>query len=136
MNRLSGAPRPLDHVAVAVHSIAESGPLFELLTGQAATSPEALDAHGVRVAFIGALELLEPLTPGTSVGRFLERNGPGLHHVAYRTPDIEADLARLEEVGVRLIDRTPRAGAHGHRVAFIHPSSAAGVLVELVERPS
>jgi methylmalonyl-CoA/ethylmalonyl-CoA epimerase len=136
MNRLSGAPRPLDHVAVAVHSIAESGPLFELLTGQAATSPEALDAHGVRVAFIGALELLEPLTPGTSVGRFLERNGPGLHHVAYRTPDIEADLARLEEAGVRLIDRTPRAGAHGHRVAFIHPSSAAGVLVELVERPS
>lgn len=134
MNPSFGADRPLDHVGVAVHSIAESARVFESLTGATCTTPETLEAQGVRVAFVGSVELLEPLAPDTTVGRFLDRKGPGLHHIAYRTEDIEGDLARLAAAGHRLIDRTPRAGASGHRVAFVHPSSAGGVLVELVER--
>jgi methylmalonyl-CoA/ethylmalonyl-CoA epimerase len=126
--------RPLDHVAIAVHSLSESLPLFELITGEKASAPETLEAQGVRVAFVGALELLEPLGPDTPVGRFLDRRGQGLHHVAYRTGDLAAELARLEDSGLRLIDRMPRPGAGGHSVAFLHPSSTGGILVELVQR--
>ena len=127
------AERPLDHVAVAVHSVDESAPLYELLTGATRSPPETLEAQGVRVSFVGQVELLEPLGPDTTVGRFLERRGPGLHHVAYRTDDIVAELARLSDAGVRLVDAEPRPGAGGHRVAFLHPSSTGGVLVELVQ---
>ncbi|MSR19433.1 MAG: methylmalonyl-CoA epimerase [Gemmatimonadetes bacterium] len=130
------ATRPLDHVAVAVHSIEESRSLFEFLSGGSCTPPETLETQGVRVAFVGAVELLEPLGPDTTVGRFLERHGQGLHHIAYRTQDLEGDLARLDAEGVPLIDRVPRMGARGHRVAFLHPSGTGGVLVELVERPA
>ncbi len=127
------AERRLDHVAVAVHSLEESALLYELLTGATRSPPETLEAQGVRVLFVGQVELLEPLGPETTVGRFLERRGPGLHHVAYRTDDIVAELARLSDEGVRLIDEEPRPGAGGHRVAFLHPSSTGGVLVELVQ---
>jgi methylmalonyl-CoA/ethylmalonyl-CoA epimerase len=130
----SGADRPLDHVGVAVHSIAESSRVFEMLTGGSCTAPETLRAQGVRVAFVGSVELLEPLAPDTIVGRFLDRRGPGLHHIAYRTEDLEGDLARFDAAGLQLIDRSPRMGASGHRVAFLHPSSTGGILVELVER--
>lgn len=133
MNPSSRADRPLDHVGVAVRSIAESARIFETLTGASCSAPETLAAQGVRVAFVGSTELLEPLAPDTTVGRFLDRRGPGLHHIAYRTSDIEADLARLAATGMQLIDRTPRTGASGHRVAFVHPSSTGGILVELVE---
>jgi methylmalonyl-CoA/ethylmalonyl-CoA epimerase len=82
---------------------------------------------------VGAVELIEPLHPDTTIARFLERHGPGLHHIAYRTEDLESELARLESAGLTPIDRTPRTGAHGHRIAFLHPSGTGGVLVELVE---
>jgi methylmalonyl-CoA/ethylmalonyl-CoA epimerase len=130
----SVADRRLDHVGVAVHSIAETAHVFETLSGGTCSPPEILRAQGVRVAFVGPVELLEPLGPDTTVGRFLERRGQGLHHIAYRTQDLEADLARLHASGLQLIDREPRIGANGHRVAFVHPSSTGGVLVELVER--
>jgi methylmalonyl-CoA/ethylmalonyl-CoA epimerase len=129
----SRAKRPLDHVAVAVHSIDESRALFESLSGETCTEPEVLEAQGVRVAFVGQVELLEPLAPETTVGRFIERRGQSLHHVAYRSSDLVRELARLDAEGVALIDRVPRQGARGHRVAFIHPSANGGVLVELVE---
>jgi methylmalonyl-CoA/ethylmalonyl-CoA epimerase len=132
MNIPSGDPR-LDHVAVAVHSIEETGRLIELLTGETCSRPETLTAQGVRVAFVGSTELLEPLGPETTVGRFLERRGPALHHIAYRTDDIESELGRLEAAGVRLIDRSPRSGARGHSVAFLHPESTGGILIELVQ---
>ena len=125
---------PLDHVAVAVSSIEESSRLYELLTGERCSPPTVVEAQGVRVAFVGTVELLEPLGPDTPVGRFLERGGAGLHHIAFRTTDIEAELVRLEASGLQLIHRTPQAGAHG-LIAFIHPSSTNGVLVELVQRP-
>lgn len=133
MTYSSAANRPLDHVAVAVHSIEESAALFELLTGDVRSRPEILADQGVRVAFVGSVELLEPLGPDTTVGRFLERRGPGLHHVAYRIDDIAAELIRLEAEGVRLVDSEPRTGASGHLVAFLHPSSTGGTLVELVQ---
>jgi methylmalonyl-CoA/ethylmalonyl-CoA epimerase len=125
---------PIDHIGVAVHSIAESRRTFELVSGGSCTPPETLEAQGVRIAFVGAVELIEPLRPDTTLARFLERQGPGLHHVAYTTRDLDAELARLEAAGMQLIDRTPRTGANGHRIAFLHPSGTGGVLTELVER--
>jgi methylmalonyl-CoA/ethylmalonyl-CoA epimerase len=134
MTYVSVTNRPIDHLAVAVHSIDESRGVYELLSGERCSQPETLEALGVRVAFVGSIELLEPLGPETSVGRFLDRRGPSLHHVAYQSDDLEADLARLEAEGVELIDRTPRVGARGHRVAFLSPSTSGGILIELVER--
>jgi len=124
---------PLDHVAVAVSSLEEACRLLQLLTGRPCSPPEAVEAQGVRVAFSGAVELLEPLDPRSPVGRFLERRGPGLHHIAFRVPDLEEALERLKAEGVELVDAEPRPGSRGHRVAFLHPRSTGGVLVELVE---
>ena len=128
----------LDHVAIAVESIAATVPLFESLTGASSSPIERVDSQGVAVSFIGTgaarVELLEPTKPESTVARFLERRGPGLHHIAYRVEDLEATLARLAERGIELIDRVPRAGAGGHRVAFLHPRSTGGVLIELVGR--
>lgn len=127
---------PLDHVAIAVENLTTAQPVFESLLGVRGSPVERVAGQGVDVVFIGEgegrLELLEPLTPDSAVGRFLARRGPGLHHIAYRVPDLEAALARLSADGVELIDRAPRPGAHGHRVAFLHPRSTGGVLVELV----
>jgi len=125
---------PLDHVGVAVSSIEEARPIFELLTGATCSEVEELDAQGVDVAFVGSIELLEPRSPDTPVGRFLERRGPGLHHVALRVPDATSALDRLRAAGLEAVDDEPRPGARGHTVAFLHPRSTAGVLVELVER--
>ena len=133
MSSFQKTARPLDHVAIAVHSLEDATPAFELLSGEVSSPPVTLEAQGVRVAFIGTIELLEPLGPETTVGRFLERRGPGLHHIAYRTDDIVGELARLQAEGLRVIDSEPRPGAHG-LVAFLHPSCTGGVLVELVQR--
>lgn len=124
---------PLDHVAVAVRSIADARPLYELLTGDRCSPVETLEDQGVDVAFVGSVELLEPHAPDTPVGRFLDRRGPGLHHVAFRVAELTDALRRLREAGLRLVDETPRPGARGHLVAFLHPESTGGVLVELVE---
>lgn len=128
---------PLDHVAIAVQSIARLQPLFESLTGGSSTTPERVEAQGVEVVFIGEgagrLELLEPTRPDSAIAKFLDRRGQGLHHIAYRVPDIEAALARLAADGIELIDRVARPGAGGHLVAFLHPRSTGGVLVELVQ---
>jgi methylmalonyl-CoA/ethylmalonyl-CoA epimerase len=134
MTYVSAASRPVDHIGVAVHSIEESRHIFELVSGDHCSRPETLEAQGVRVAFVGSVELIEPLGPETTVGRFLERRGPSLHHIAYRTDDLAGELARLEAEGIELIDRVPRTGAGGHRVAFLHPRAGGGVLIELVER--
>lgn len=125
-------PYPLDHVAVAVTSLEEACRLFELLAGESGSQTETLEAQGVRATFAGSIELIEPLGPDTPVGRFLERRGPGLHHIAYRVPDLPEALHRLQDAGVQLIDPEPRIGARGHQVAFLHPKSTGGVLVELV----
>jgi methylmalonyl-CoA epimerase len=126
---------PLDHVGIAVTSIEEARPLYERLTGAPGGPTLELPEQGVNVAFFGRIELLEPRGPESSLTRFFASRGPGLHHMAFRVTDIAAELARLEAVGVRLVDREARIGAAGHPIAFLHPSAAGGVLVELVEVP-
>lgn len=124
---------PVDHVALAVASLDDALPLYERLSGASGSRPETLPSQGVRVAFVGDLELLEPLDADSPVGRFLARRGPGLHHIAYRTGDLRSELRRLAAQGYELIDTEPRPGARGHQVAFLHPRSTGGVLVELVQ---
>lgn len=128
---------PIDHIAVAVPSLTAALPLFELLSGARGSPPERVESQNVDVVFVGTgpgrIELLQPTGAGSTVQKFLDKRGPGLHHIAYRVADIEGALARFREAGIRLIDEVPRAGAGGHRVAFLHPASTQGVLVELVE---
>jgi methylmalonyl-CoA/ethylmalonyl-CoA epimerase len=130
-------PRTLDHVGIAVASIDESLPLWESLTGGKGSAREVVETQGVEVVFVGAgagrVELIAPLRPDSTVARFLERRGSGMHHLCYRVPDLRAALAEYAAEGYELIDREPRAGAGGHLVAFLHPRSMAGVLIELVE---
>lgn len=128
---------PLDHVAIAVPSIDDVLPILEAVTGARRSHRERVDDQGVELAFIGTgdgrLEILEPLAPDTPVARFLDRHGPGLHHIAYRVADIDTALSDLAARGFELIDTEPRPGAMGHRVAFLHPRGTGGVLIELVE---
>jgi methylmalonyl-CoA epimerase len=128
---------PLDHVAIAVPSIAAVLPLFESLSGGTGSPLEAVPSQQVNVAFVGTgtgrLELLEPSGAESTVQKFLDRRGPGLHHIAYRVTDIRSALRRLASQGFRLIDTEPRQGAGGHLVAFLHPQTTSGVLIELVE---
>jgi methylmalonyl-CoA/ethylmalonyl-CoA epimerase len=130
----------IDHLAVAVDSLDEAVPLWSALLGENPSGREEVSAEGVRVAFFGEgdgrIELLEPLDEGSPVGRFLSRTGPGLHHVCLRVADLEAALERAEEEGVEVLEPRIRRGAEGRRVAFLHPRSAGGVLVELTEVPS
>jgi methylmalonyl-CoA/ethylmalonyl-CoA epimerase len=128
----------LDHIGVAVRDLVRGEEAWaRVAAGQG--SPEMVGDDGVKVLFCpfdgGAVELLEPSRDESPVGRFLERRGEGLHHVAFRVPDIRAALQEMAQTGVELIDREPRPGAHGTLVAFLHPKSFAGVLVELVEHP-
>src|SRR5215207_4534451 len=119
----------IDHIGVAVADLEAAIALHEQTYGMALVHRETvlLDVGENHV------ELLRPLADDTPVGRFLAKRGPGLHHVAYQVADVEAALAQLRGQGVRLIDEAPRAGIRGSRVAFLHPSSSAGVLTELVE---
>jgi methylmalonyl-CoA epimerase len=129
--------RTLDHVGIAVHSLDDSLPLFESITGGKGYGRERVEAQGVEVAFVGSgpgrLELLAPTRDDSAVAKFLSRRGPGMHHLCYRVDDVAAELARWREAGAQLIDPEPRPGAGGHRVAFLHPKSTGGVLVELLE---
>lgn len=124
---------PLDHVAIAVASINEARATYEHLTGETCSPLEAVPSQGVNVAFIGQIELIEPTDPGGPIARFVEKHNGGLHHVAYRVDDIRTELDRLVAQGFDLIDSDPRPGARGHQVAFLHPRSTGGVLIELVQ---
>ncbi len=124
---------PLDHVGVAVPSIQESAATFEPITGATCSSIEELPGHDVNVAFVGSIELIEPRSSASPVARFLARRGPGIHHVAYRVSNLRATLQDLNTRGFQLIDEEPRPGARGHLIAFIHPKSTGGILIELVQ---
>ena len=124
-----------DHVAVLVQSLAESTPALERLTGTASSPAEEIPSQRVRVCFVGSVELIEPTSPDTGVARYLEKRGPGLHHIAYRVDDVGSTVNRLTSEGYRFTSDEPMVGRGGHRVAFLHPSSTGGVLIEFVERP-
>ena len=124
---------PLDHVGVAVPSIRESAATFEPISGATCSSIEELPGHDVNVAFVGSIELIEPRSSASPVARFLARHGPGIHHLAYRVSDLRATLRDLNTRGFQLIDEEPRPGARGHLVAFVHPRSTGGALIELVQ---
>ena len=127
----------IDHVAVAVEDLDEAVALYSELLAMPVQHRETVEEQGVEAVLIGVgeshVELLRPLGPETAVGRFLERNGPGLHHVAYGTDDIDSALEEVRAAGLRLIDERPRTGIRNSRVAFLHPKSTGGVLTELVE---
>ena len=129
--------RALDHVGIAVHSLDESLPVFESITGGKGHGRERVEQQGVEVVFLGTgegrLELLAPTRDDSAVAKFLARRGPGMHHLCYRVPDVAAELDRYRAAGAQLIDEVPRPGAAGHLVAFVHPKSTGGVLVELLQ---
>ncbi len=129
-------PLVLDHVGIAVPDSAEVAALFRKLFGLETGVPEDVGIHRVRFVETGpaALELVEPLSEASPVAKFLSARGSGLHHICLRVPDLEAALVALKAHGVRLVDEAARPGAHGSRIAFLHPSSTAGILIELKER--
>lgn len=132
--------RPLDHVGIAVASLDEAIPVWEALLQARSSGREVVESQSVEVVFIGSgpgrLELIAPLRPNSPVAQFLERRGPGMHHLAYQVPDLPSSLRALRAEGYALIDESPRTGAHGRRIAFLHPGGLNGVLVELIEVPS
>ena len=125
----------LDHVGIAVANIADALAFYRDALGLDIEAPEDVASQRVRAHFIpageSAIELLEATSDDSPIAKYVAKRGPGLHHLTLRVDDIDAALAHLKARGVRLIDEQPRTGAHGSRVAFIHPSSAHGVLIEL-----
>lgn len=130
----------LDHVAIATPDLDVGGAPY-LALGLSPEGPdEEVAPQGVRVrAFVVGstlIELLAPIRPDSPIATFLERRGPGLHHTAYRVADLEAEMARLRELGARFLSNTPASGRAGTRVAFLHPKWGEGTLIELVEYPA
>ena len=127
----------IDHVGIAVEDLDAAASLYQDRFGMREQHRETVEEQGVHALLLEVgdshVELIAPISGDTGVARFLEKYGPGMHHVAYRTDDIDAALERLRAVGMRLIDDEPRAGIRGSRVAFVHPKSTGGVLTELVE---
>lgn len=127
----------IDHIGIATRGIEESLGFWRDALGLEVQHTETVEEQGVRVAMLPVgeprVELLEPTGPDSPVAKFLEKRGPGIHHVAVRVADIRAALARLKAEGARLIDEEPRVGAGGCLVAFVHPAASGGVLLELVE---
>jgi len=130
----------LNHVGIAVQSIDEQRPYYEHALGLEFEGTEDVPSQKVRVAFFRSddmrIELLEPTDPESTVAKFLEKRGPGLHHIAFTVEDIQARINELKQAGVRMIDEQPRTGSHHMQIAFVHPKSSFGVLTELCELPA
>jgi len=130
-------PKKISHIGIAVASIEEASPFYRDVLGMEFEGTEVVAEQKVKVAFFAVgesrIELLEPTADDSPVAKFLEKNGPGVHHVAYEVADLEQRLAALKAEGVRLIDESPRTGAHNTRIAFMHPRASGGVLTELCE---
>jgi methylmalonyl-CoA epimerase len=128
----------IDHIGIAVTNMQESLSFWETSLGIEPHGTQEVPEQKLRTAFLPVgdteIELLESTSPDSSVAKFIEKHGEGLHHIAIRVDDIDATLAELKAKGVKLIDETPRNGAGGARIAFVHPRSTHGVLLELCER--
>ncbi len=127
----------IEHIGIAVTSLAEATRTYQDCLDLAAPDYEEVKDQGVRVAMLpigeSRIEFLEPTSPDSPIAKFMAKRGPGIHHLAIRVDNIEQSLERFKKAGARLIDQEPRQGAHNTRVAFVHPSSMNGVLLELVE---
>jgi methylmalonyl-CoA/ethylmalonyl-CoA epimerase len=130
----------LDHVGIAVADLVAARALYEQVLGLEVTHEEVIEDQGVHELLLRAgeayVQLVAPLSPDTPVGRFLARRGEGVHHVGYAVPDLTAALTDLRARGIEVIDPAPRIGSGGTTIAFLHPKSMQGVLVELVEEGS
>ena len=128
----------LDHVAIAVSNLRAAKSLYCGVLGFAHLGYETIEEQGVNVLAVGLgslrVELLEPINAESPVHRFIQKRGEGMHHLCFRVPDIRAALRQLKEEGLHLIDEEPRTGEGGHLIAFVHPKSTNGVLIELVEK--
>ena len=130
--------KKIDHIGIAVPSLDEAIPFYEKALGLKCEHIEEVASQKVKTAFFAVgevhIELLEPMSPDSPVGKFLEKNGPGVHHVALGTDDVISQLDQAEEAGCRLINETPVDGAGGKKIAFLHPKSTFGVLTELCSK--
>ena len=128
----------IDHIGIAVESIEASAPLYRDTLGMSYEGEDVVEEQGVKVAFFRAgevlIELLEPLTPDSPVGKFLARRGEGIHHLAFRVDDIEEARGEATERGIRLLSDAPLDGAHGKLITFMHPKDTFRVLMELTQR--
>ncbi len=123
------------HIGIAVSSIRDALPFYRDILGLAPGRPESADGATIVSLHVGDVdvELLEPADPSSPVAKFLAKRGPGIHHICYRVTDLDAALARCRAAGYQLIDETPRRGAGGRRIAFLHPKSTNGILLELTD---
>lgn len=137
MNR-TVAPKKISHIGIAVKDLDAALPLYTDVLGLSLEGMETVESEGVKVAFLRIgetrIELLEPLGPDSPIASFLEKRGEGIHHIALEVDGIEQKLSFLSEKGVRLIHEQPKQGAHGARIAFLHPKATGGVLYELCEQ--
>ncbi|MEQ8908411.1 MAG: methylmalonyl-CoA epimerase [Vicingaceae bacterium] len=132
--------RKIEHLGIAVKNIDESAKLYETLLGKPAYKTEKVESEGVTTLFFqvgeSKIELLEATNPDSPIAKFIEKKGEGIHHIAYDVEDIEAEIARLKAEGFQLIHETPKSGADNKKIAFLHPKSTGGVLVELCQEKS
>lgn len=129
--------RKIEHIGIAVKSIEESAKVYETLLNTDIYKTEAVESEGVKTAFMrigqSKIELLEATSPDSPIAKFIEKRGEGTHHIAFDVDDIEAEIERLTNEGFQLIHQTPKAGADNKRIAFLHPKSTGGLLVELCQ---
>jgi methylmalonyl-CoA/ethylmalonyl-CoA epimerase len=127
----------INHIAIAVRSLEEHIPFYRDVLNLEYRGTEAVEDQKVRLAVFRVgevrIELLEPTEPDSPISAFIDKRGEGMHHISYQVDDIEGQIAELKEKLVQMIDQTPRSGAHGSRIAFIHPKSSAKVLTELTQ---
>ena len=130
-------PKRINHIGIAVRDIDEAARFYTEALGLQLGGIEEVPDQKVRVAFLPIgevrIELVQPTSPDSPVAKFLEKNGPGFHHIAYEVDDVAAEVERLKAQGVRMVDQEPRKGAHNTRIAFVHPKASGGVLTELVQ---
>jgi methylmalonyl-CoA/ethylmalonyl-CoA epimerase len=131
---VSDRPR-IAHVGIAVPDLEAALAFYRDVLGLAPHPPEVVDGATIAALPFGdsEVELLSPLTPDSPIGKFLAKRGPGIHHICYRVPDLDAALEACRRSGYRLVDEVPRTGAAGRRIAFIHPKATAGILLELTD---
>jgi methylmalonyl-CoA/ethylmalonyl-CoA epimerase len=127
----------INHIAIAVRSLEEHIPFYRDVLRLEYRGTEVVEDQKVRLAVFGVgevqIELLEPTEPDSPISAFIEKRGEGMHHISYQVDDIEKQIDELKQKQVRMIDETPRSGAHGSRIAFLHPKSSAKVLTELTQ---